>query len=376
MPVYISKNGGTGYTVQVPPGSAAHKIFREQFPNRETAPWNAKTGAYEVKGTGQGVHDKLERFQKAAQPITLAEESKRSAARDFIDKLDLKRIPGVAVAVKDNELVVRVPNIKAVTDVLRVDGNSKWVPQFKDEASNTVRGGYDKLPVTPMTMKVLELASHVLQQTQKHAREAIKVPHHDAVTLSTALDRDRRSIVVVNFAFDKKANDIIKADLEPHGLKLNKAAGGWVVPCNPDTAKVLAPVMEKLTAHLNTYAQDIAPSKTHPGIMQDALREALALPAKPGPEHAKQMAAAQALIMKAFSPEERDDLKELKYADQSQSNSERISKLSPEIFELAKNAVNHVETVIDHVQGLQKHDLEARHQAMQAERSKEMAHEH
>ena len=375
MPVYVNKHGGTGFQVQVPTGSAAHKLFREEFPSRETAPWNAKTNAYEVKGTGQGVQDALTRFQKAALPITLTEETKRTAAREFFDNLDPKRIPGIAVAVKDNELAVRVPNIKAVTDVLRVDGNSKWVPQFKDEASNTVRGGYDKLPVTPMTMKVLELAAHVLQQTQKHARDAIKVPHHDSVTLSTAFDRDRRSVVVVNFAFDKKGNDIIKAELEPHGLKLNKAAGGWVIPCHHDSSKILLPAMEKLTAHLNTFAQGITPSKTHPGITQDALRETLTLPGNPGPEHAKQLAAARDLITKAFSPEERQDLKELKYDDQSLSNSERISKLSPETFELAKNAANHVETVMDHIQGLQAQGLETRHQAIQAERSNEMSFE-
>ena len=371
MPMNIEANAGLGYIVRLPVGSTTHKMFREQFPDRVVAAWSPKENGYVVKGTSASIKDGLERFNKAAQPVVAAEDAKLAKAIAFIKSVDIKTLPGVELAIKDGDLAVRVPNIKAVTDVLRIDGQSKWVPQFRDAESGQSRGGYDKMPVNDLTLKVLQLASHTFTLQNTHAIAAIQVPHHESVTLSTAVDRDRKPFVVVAFPYDKAANDIMHAELDAHGLKLNKAAGGWVVPLAADTAKVLAPAMEKLTEHLQSFSQAIQPSMTHPGITIETLRAQLTLPTLPEPEHAKHLTEARDVVMKGFSAEERQDLKELTPETADQSTSPRIAALSPETFKLASDVVKHVEGVLDHIQSIHTAGVEAKHAAMQAEQGQD-----
>ena len=142
---------------------------------------------------------------------------------------------------------------------------------------------------------------------------------------------------------------MLKDALEPVGLAYSKAAGGWTLPLSADAAAKLAPVIDAVGKHFDTYS--IKPSLTHPGITEAYLQAALTLPAVAGPEHTKLRTMADNLVNKGFSAEERDDLRTLSPDQREQSTSPRLAQLTPEMFELAAKTVTHVESVMhDNIQ--------------------------
>ena len=188
MPIAIMPNAGLGYIVKMPFVAEANKMLWAEFPGNTK--WSAPDNGYMIKGTGQGIVEALERFTRAAGPVVEGAETERAKAVAFIAGIDKTKLPGIELEVKQMGLGVRLPNVKAATDALSALGHGKWVPPGPDVEANGVavkQGNYYKMPVTDQTMAVLRIAALELQKTNQHALAATKIPHHDAVRISTAM---------------------------------------------------------------------------------------------------------------------------------------------------------------------------------------------